>query len=384
MENLKKHKHIVISGDQVNALGVIRSIGEGGIDCVLIYLVESHHSPVLIRSRYVKTVHKVYSYDDAIEALVNFYGNEDCKPFVYTCDDSITSLIDEAYDRLIDRFYVFNAGSKGKIKHYMDKHVICEKAEKHGLNIPKQEIVDTGVLPSRLKYPILTKTFMSIMGRWKEDYFICHNEEELRNAYTVIQSPKLLLQEYISKKNELEVWGFSINGGEDIYIPYQKQYLRLSKESYGGYMYFTPFKDKILYDKIVKIIQECKFTGCFEVEFLVDQNDTLWFLEVNFRFAMSNYGITYGGVNYPLEWANSLINNNISKEKKLKEYFVAMNEAIDFGQSVSRKSISFIQWVKDLHSSDMLFYWNPKDPLPAWSFWWHKTVRILRKKLFKR
>ena len=99
---------------------------------------------------------------------------------------------------------------------------------------------------------------------------------------------------------------------------------------------------------------------------------------------MSNYGVTFGGVNYPLEWAKSLINNKISKDLPLKEYFIAMNEAVDFGQSVSRKRISFKQWIKDLHSSDMLFYWNPKDPLPAWSFWWHKILRILRKKLLKR
>lgn len=383
MEQLKRHKHIVITGDQVNALGVLRSIGEGGIASVLIYLVESHHSPVVIRSRYAKIVHKVDSYEEAIEVLVNLYGQETYKPFVYTCDDSITALLDEAYDRLIDRFYMFNAGAKGQIKHYMNKSVICELAEKHGLNIPKQEIVDTGVLPSTLKYPILTKTLMSIMGRWKEDYFICHNEEDLQEAYNVIQSPRLLLQEYISKKNELEVWGFSINGGEDVYIPFQKQYFRLSKESYGGYMYFSPFKNQTLYDKIVKIIRECNFTGCFEVEFLVDKDDTLWFLEINFRFAMSNYGVTFGGINYPLEWAKAVINNQIVRDKSIKDCFVAMNEALDFGQSVSTKKITIKQWLKELHSVDVLFLWNSKDPLPAWSFWWHKIIRMLRKNLFK-
>ena len=40
MELVKKHKHIIISGDTGNALGVVRSLGEEGIKPILIYLVE--------------------------------------------------------------------------------------------------------------------------------------------------------------------------------------------------------------------------------------------------------------------------------------------------------------------------------------------------------
>ena len=124
--------------------------------------------------------------------------------------------------------------------------------------------------------------------------------------------------------------------------------------------------------------------SCFEVEFLVDKDDSLWFLEVNFRFAMSNYGVTFGGVNYPLSWAKSVINNRIETNFQLKEYFTAINEAGDFGQSVATGKVSLIQWLKDIRSVDMLFYYNPKDPLPAWSFWYYKIIRKIRKKLFKK
>ena len=222
------------------------------------------------------------------------------------------------------------------------------------------------------------------MGRWKEDYYICEDEEQLQTAYQSIQSPKLLLQEYIHKKNELELWGYSINGGEQVYLPFQKSYFRLSNESYGGYMYFTPTQNQELVDKISNLIRRCNYTGCFEVEFLVDKDDSLWFLEVNFRFAMSNYGVTFGGVNYPLSWAKSVLNNRIETNFQLKEYFTAINEAGDFGQSVATRKVSLFQWLKDIRSVDMLFYYNPKDPLPAWSFWYYKIIRKIRKKLFKK
>lgn len=384
MDSIKQHKHIIITGDQVNPLGVLRSIAEGGINPIIIYAFESRFRKVVISSRYVKKYHKVFSYEEAIDLLIDTYGNECVKPFVYTCDDTIASLIDLRYDELANKFFFFNAGRQGKINELLNKQVQCRLAEECGLAIPRQEVVDTGVLPKTLKYPVLTKTLKSTMGRWKEDYYICEDEEQLQTAYQSIQSPKLLLQEYIHKKNELELWGYSINGGEQVYLPFQKSYFRLSNESYGGYMYFTPTQNQELIDKISNLIRRCNYTGCFEVEFLVDKDDSLWFLEVNFRFAMSNYGVTFGGINYPLSWAKSVINNRIETNFQLKEYFTAINEAGDFGQSVATRKVSLFQWLKDIRSVDMLFYYNPKDPLPAWSFWYYKIIRKIRKKLFKK
>ena len=384
MTNINQHKHIIITGDQVNALGVLRSLAEGNVSPILIYAVESRFRKIVISSKYAKKCHKVSSYEEAIKLLIDVYGLEENKPFVYTCDDTIAYLMDSHYNDLIDKFYFFNAGEQGRINELLNKQVQCSLAKQCGLDIPKQEMVNVGILPTTLQYPVLTKTLMSTMGRWKEDYFICDNKEQLLEAYKVIQSPQLLLQEYIQKKNELEIWGFSINGGQEVYLPFQKSYFRLSNSSYGGYMYFTPTRNKDLIDKITTLIKACKYTGCFEVEFLVDNNDKLWFLEVNFRFAMSNYAVTFGGVNYPLTWAKSLLENKIQMNSEIKEYFTAINDAQDFGQSVVGKKVSLLQWIQDIHNADMLFYYNPKDPKPAWAFWWYKIVRKFRKKLLKR
>lgn len=384
MTNINQHKHIIITGDQVNALGVLRSLAEGNVSPILIYAVESRFRKIVISSKYAKKCHKVSSYEEAIKLLIDVYGLEENKPFVYTCDDTIAYLMDSHYNDLIDKFHFFNAGEQGRINELLNKQVQCSLAKQCGLDVPKQEMVNVGILPTTLQYPVLTKTLMSTMGRWKEDYFICDNKEQLLEAYKVIQSPQLLLQEYIQKKNELEIWGFSINGGQEVYLPFQKSYFRLSNSSYGGYMYFTPTRNKDLIDKITTLIKACKYTGCFEVEFLVDNNDKLWFLEVNFRFAMSNYAVTFGGVNYPLTWAKSLLENKIQMNSEIKEYFTAINEAQDFGQSVVGKKVSLLQWIQDIHNADMLFYYNPKDPKPAWAFWWYKIVRKFRKKQLKR
>jgi D-aspartate ligase len=264
--------------------------------------------------------------------------------------------------------------------------VICKLAEECGCNIPKQEVVDTGILPSSLCYPVMTKTLKSTMGLWKEDSYICNNEDELKVAYSKIQSPKLLIEEYLNKQNEFSLQGYSCNFGQEVYIPYKITYLRSSSSSYGHYMKVETFNDESLFLQIKRIIEAARYEGCFEVEFLIDQENRIWFLEVNFRFSFWNYALTFGGVNYPIKWAESMLMNHIVSPPKesIKPYFTALNEPGDYGQSVVGKKISLFQWLKDIHTADMLYFYNPKDTLPAWSFWWHKITRIITKKISRK
>ena len=107
-------------------------------------------------------------------------------------------------------------------------------------------------MPSSLKYPVFTKAVTSSGGgAWKDQAFICENEDELRKAYAKIKAPNILVQEFVKKKNELCIDGISINGGEQVFMPYGCGYYRFIPGSYGNYMKFTPFLDEDLTKKIV-------------------------------------------------------------------------------------------------------------------------------------
>lgn len=374
---IHKHNFIILCGDTGNALGVLRSLAQAGITPILIYLIEKNHLPVLIKSRYAKNIHKVQDYEQGLQILLT-YGDERNKPFVYICDDSELSFIDDHYNLLKDKFYLFNAGKQGRINELMDKNVLCEYALSCGLRIPRKEVVFTGDIPKSLPYPVITKTLKSIYGGWKADSYICHSEEELLQAYKRIRSHELILQEYISKKNELGFMGYSINGGEKVFIPSQYSYFRFSDNGYGHYMYFTPVQDKQLLEKVKSLIRKCNFTGCFEVEFLIDKNDAPIFLEINFRFSYWNFALTYGGCNCPLEWAQAMLNGDITSLELIHKY-TAINEPGDFGQSVRHHKISIFQWLNDIIKADKCYIFNKKDPMPAISFWWHKFFRALKK-----
>ena len=387
MSMFDQHLFIVISGDTGNALGVVRALGEAGIKPILIYLVEETHLPALIKSRYLDIVHKVHSYEEGVCLLLEKYSGKEKKPFVYTCDDTVESIIDKRYDELKDSFFFFQSGEQGRINELMNKKVICDLAESCGFKAPKNEVVKKGEMPKTLSYPIITKTLKSIIGAWKADSFICRNEEELRNAYKKIAASDLILEEYINKKNELALEGFSVNGGQGVFVPYGISFFRFHPGAYGHYMWCKWMEDRELLSRVESLIRKCRYEGCFETEFIVDQNDQLWFLEVNFRYSFWNYAVTFGGLNYPLMWAESMLAGRIVPPEEsayatlpVKTWFTALNEPGDFAHCVVNGHMPLRKWLSDVRKADMLYFYNPSDKLPAWSFWISKVFRKIRKR----
>lgn len=372
MGSFKEHKFIVLCYDHYNPLGIIRSLGEEGIRPIVIL---ASNRPFLIpKSKYISALHIVSCAEESIKLLLENYGNEALMPFVYSTDDTAESLLDQNYNLLKDKFYFFHGKDKGIITQLMNKDTINYIAEKNGFKIPKSEVLHHGVLPTCLRYPIMTKAINSIKNGWKNDVFICHNDKELLAAYEKIQSRVIIAQEYITKKNELCLDGYSTNNGNNIYIPYEVTFNRFSSKSYGAYINLKPFENQAILNGIQKILQAAGFNGMFEVEFIIDKDDILYFLEVNFRSSIWNYAFTYGGVNMPYLWAKSTLEQSFYKgNNALLQHYTAMNEIADFKENVLGKKISIIKWLKDFRKVNCLLYFNKKDVAPFFS----KIIRYL-------
>lgn len=379
-KRIYNHKCIVFCGDHYNPLGIIRSLGEIGIHPIAI-LVAIY--PVLINhSRYVSKLHQVKTNEEGYDILLKEYGYEQEKPFLYTASDDITSLLDMHYDELKDKFYFFHGSSQGIVTRFMDKENICNLAVECGCGLAKTEIVKPGILPTKVSYPLITKAIISTLSDWKEDSFICHNEEELKEAYKHIRSQRILLQEYITKKNELCLDGFCFNGGEDVYIPYYSNYLRFSNISYGPYMVMRPFLDEKVMGQVKAILKKVGFTGIFSVEFLIGNDDKLYFLEVNFRNSTWSYAYTCGGYNMPYLWAKATLDGalGLSEIKPLPE-FTAMVEPDDFVENVIKlRKVGLWQWMKEVKASKR-YYYNKDDNSPFWHYMRMRLCRLIKKKI---
>ena len=388
MENIdievRKHKHIILGFDHYNTLGAVRSLGEVGIPVIAIIHTHINPNPHIVpNSKYASVVHFVDSLDDGYILLLKEYGNEQLKPFLYSCDDWVESLLDSHRDELTKKFFFFDGKDQGIVSKYMDKDEISKLAQECGCKIPKSETLHKGEFPKGLRYPIITKSIKSIVGGWKKDVRICYSKEELEKAYKTIESEELLVEEFIEKKNELCLDGFCINHGKDVCIPFQTTYLRVAPGKYGNYMELMAFDNKVVKEQVISILRKVGFNGIFSVEYLIDKDDSLYFLEVNFRNSTWSYAFTYGGVNMLYEWAKATLSGTLNSNtmRPRKTPFTAMVEPVDFKDFVLHGNVSVSQWLSDLKKTDCLFYYVKGDTKPIISHCkWVINKRI--KKMF--
>ena len=383
LENLYKHKHIVLGGDNMNTLSIIRSLGESGISPVAI-IVQEGNTPLVHYCRFVGEYITTYSIEECVPSILRF-SNESLKPFVYTSDDNHQRELDLHYEILKDKFYFFNAGGAGSITHLMNKDVLCNLAKRNGFVIPEGEVVNRGDLPQKLAFPVFTKTITPYSQGWKTDAGIYYSPEELLRGYKNMLTDQFLLQEYIAKKNEFEIHGFSINGGQHVFLSFYSLYYRVNETSFGYYKYYSLLKDKELEERIIAMIREIRYTGVFEVEFLVDQSDRLIFLEINFRFALSNYACTFGGVNLPVLWAQSVLNGCIETDRIIptQKQFSFMNEFPDLMSIRRTKQVSLWEWFSECVNADCLMLFHRNDQKPFWGFLSGTVIHFLRKRFNK-
>lgn len=393
IEKLKKHKFIVLCYEHYTPLGVIRGLGESGIKSVGI-IIKNKHNKVASASKYLQQVIFAKDEQEQFKILLEKFGNEPVKPIVYPCDDKITEVVDAHYDEIKNKFYISNAGVSGRISYYQDKDNINKLAQKYGLNVPQTWKTKRGLVPEGIIYPIITKTLSSNAGSWKEDYYICYSEDELKEAYKNIKGEDLLLQQYITKVNELCLDGLSINNGQTVLQAIASRYTYVLPDNYSAEMIVQNFEKETQHIFLKQVLElmfaEIGYNGIFSVEFMVDKNETLWFLEINFRSSTWNYAAAKLGMNLPVLWAYGQLEEKLpdNVEKEIPDGYKAMAELPDFGWRVLKKKISLKDWIKEVKSCKCLYFYNKEDKLPFYMalFWKieNKVVKVINKKLFKK
>lgn len=390
IRKLKKHKFIVLCYEHYTPLGIIRSLGESNINPIAI-VIRNKTNKIASKSKYLQKVYFVENADQQYELLLKNFGQEIYKPFVYPCDDNITTICDQHYDELKDKFYISNANTNGRITLYQNKNNINQLAIKYGLNVARTWITKRGVIPDDIVYPVMTKTIASTAGAWKEDYYVCKSEKELLNAYSKIKGTDLLLQQYINKKTEIALDGVCVNNGNQ-YITIASRYTYALPDNYSAEMVISNYASIPHYaetkEALDGMFKEIGYDGIFEVEFMVDAEEKLWFLEINFRSSTWNYAATKLGMNLPILWADAQIHDGLPlhAEKKIPNGYKAMAELPDFGWRVLKKRISLKDWIHEVKTCDCLYFYNKRDMKPFRSavFWKveNKISKVINKKIF--
>lgn len=364
-------KTIVIGGG-INVLGLARSLGEKG---VRVYAIDETHDKTSIL-QFSKYVTKAYTLcdGDIFSILAKYFWKEPEKTLLFLGSDSAIQVIDRNYEIIKEHFITFNARETGVISKYMDKNETFALAEACGLNIINTRVISAGAeISEDVNYPCLIKGLNSTKST-KGDMFICSNRAELESHLN--EEIEYLLQDYIVKDYELDVVGLSLNHGEEVYIPAVVRKIRDSLYRQSDYIKIEDVSEypNLNIGGIKDLVKSIGYEGIFSVEFLC-KGDKYYFLEINLRNDGTSYLYTAAGVNYPWLWyqyATAGKNlTSIQEQVKCPMYLMQMDDI----KNVLNKSVTLVQWMKDLCRTRAFFLWNVRDMKP---FFYANIMRVYK------
>lgn len=363
---MRSSKIIVIGGDYHNALGIVRSLGRRGVipDVILLGDVVDGY---IEKSKYTGKVHRCQTHNDILNIL-DKYKCQDEKIVLITASDEIASLLDKNYETLYPYFYFPNCGQQGRLTHWLNKSVMCEQAINVGLNVPSSILYHKGEqVPSNIDFPCITKAISSIEGH-KSDTIVCKDVEELikfissnKNLCNIIQ-----IETFIEKDFEFQLFGLSLNGGEEIIIPGHSHIYRpgIQNEYYFQYIENDDsFKETLA--KTKDFIKSVSYSGTFSVEFIRGRDGIDYFLEMNFRNDGNAICVTDAGYNLPYVWY--LYNTGGDyKQELLNSTFTNVNfcpDLIYFWHMLAGE-LTFGEWWKTRRSSNSFTTYDKQDKKP--------------------
>ena len=260
----------------------IWSIREAGYEAIII-----NNNPETVSTDYT-TSDKLYFEPLMVEDVMNVIHLEKPKAIVVSLGGQTAINLAEPLAQLgvpiigTDTQAIRNAEDRGCFEKIMEE-----------LRIPQPEAeavtdIETGVkAAARIGYPVLVRPSYVLGGRAMQ---IVSNEERLRHylqtAVEVNEDSPVLVDRYIMGK-ELEV--DAICDGKDVFIPGIMEHVERtgihSGDSISVYPTFSvsqKAKDKII-PYTVKLGLRIGIVGLYNIQFILDENDEVYVIEVNPR-----------------------------------------------------------------------------------------------------
>lgn len=369
------NKIVVIGTDHHNTLGVIRGLGERGVNPDVL-LVACDKISFVSQSRYINSLLFVSNVASIYKCLIEKYKNETEKPVIICCADAIESEIDQHYNILKEYFFLPGAEYQGRITELMNKHRMLDLACEVGLKIPETWYFDGNYESvTHISVPCIVKPLLSKDGA-KEDIRIFKHQKQLQDFWENSQPKRVQIQELIDKDFEYQLIGCSTK--KEVIIPGVSIILRPCKGSNTSFLHYTPLECGFCeIDKCVDFVKRTGYYGLFSLEFLRDKNGKDYFMEINFRNDGNAICTTAAGISLPYVWYLDCLGRDYTMETKTNIKSVYVMPDIAELKLLLTRQISILDFISDLCKTNRFMEYDRKDSKPFWHMIWSKM------KLFK-
>lgn len=392
-----KNKAVVIGTNYYIALSAIRCLGVHGIEVVA--MDYSQEGTYAAKSKYLSerliAPHCKEDPKGFVEFLINYGKKQDCPPLLVPCHDAHVEVIDNHLEEL-RKYYLIPQTEPGLWMKLVDKGSLYELALEHGVPVPETVRIDDEnffeKVESTVKYPCLVKPVdsPSFVAAFRKKLFKVYNREELEEAVRKSKDSGLevIVQRIIPGFDD-HMYTFDAYLNQDAKVThwsthqkYRQFPINFGASVYTGHKYVPE-----LYEIGAKFFEDVGYKGFAEIEFKKDaETGKYYMIEVNARITNFNHLIYKLGINIPYIAYRELTGEPLEAKtfnedqnlvfRYLYEDLFAIRDYIKTGQ------LSFGQVFKSLLRPKVYAIWDPKDPMPAFSYLGIIMGKVV-KKIFK-
>lgn len=356
-----KNKIIIWGIDDVNTLGLVREVGEAGLD--FLFLLKGKKAAAA-RSKYIKKIHQINSNEEALRYLISTFKNASKKPIIITSGDGTTVFIDQNKGLLEQYFIIPGTGVKGDAEFYTDKNNMINLASEIGILCPESKYVKWDSSIDNIAYPCFIKPSHQNAGHFNEFKFkICNTRNELQETLTKVRhDSEFIVQDYIKSEYEIVVFGARMMDGKtEIAGAIVRDRLAVGISGHGLVTDKIPACVDVA--KISEFLDRIDYKGLFGFEYGV-MNDKAYFYEVNLRNDGTAHCFYNAGSRLTLAYIYSCAGIDYSTLPiKVTQEGWFIDELYDFGNVLEGK-ISKKQWKKDMKQATIMRYYDKSDKAP--------------------
>jgi len=380
MRNTENSLGVIVIGDHVQALGIIRSLGRHHIP---VYLLHDKNLCIGKFSRYTKRFIRAPSPSNELE-FVNFLirltkNEQQVKGWILmpTNDTAVYTL--SRHKETLEEYYKVPTPSWNIVKFAYNKRLTYSIAEKNNVPVPKTFYPENPntlhEILSSITFPVIIK---GIVGRYFYQKtgikaFKVNSEEELIEKYTnllsVVKPSEIMIQEVIHGSSSNHVYSFcSFFKNRELVAFWIGQKIREHPKDLGT----ATFAESIYIPEIkelgTRILKAMNYYGISEIEFKKDPRDgNFKLIEMNARTWLWHSLAIRCGVDFPYLLYRDMMEESVTPVTSFRENVKWIHIYTDIGimiREVLKKNLKIRDYLSSLKGEKEFAVLSLDDPLP--------------------